>query len=478
MAVEWSGLAPELLVRLDRSRRGELGAQLQEELREAVRSGRLAPGERLPSTRALAARAGRLARPRRRTATSSSSPRATSSRGPGRRPASPRPGASRPLPAAPRRPPPAASVDFRTASPTSTVPDARLDVGARRGRAHARRSRRPATATRRGGRSCARSLAAYLRRVRGASVEPDSWWSARGFRRACTSSCSARARRASPSVGVEDPGRPRLGGDRRARRARAVPVRSTTTGRRRRGAVRAAAGPPCSRPAHQCPTGVVLTPERRQALVDVGDRARRRPRRGRLRRGVPLRPPARRVAAGARAGPRRRRSARSASRSRPRCGSAGSSARRTSPRRSRTRRTSPTAARPALDQLALARLIESGRYDRHLRRMRALYARSARRSSAALAAHAPEARADRPRRRASTRWSGSPPAPTRTRWRAAAPRAASRVYPLSGYRFGAADHHRPARARVRQPVGGGDRARRRRDRRPALGRRTPRVDIT
>ncbi|MCZ0978623.1 hypothetical protein O1L60_03620 [Streptomyces diastatochromogenes] len=44
---------------------------------------------------------------------------------------------------------------------------------------------------------------------------------------------------------------------------------------------------------------------------------------------------------------------------------------------------------PTLDQLALARMIESGRFDRHLRRMRATYA--ARRSAlvAALAEHAP-----------------------------------------------------------------------------------------
>ncbi|MFF3545013.1 aminotransferase class I/II-fold pyridoxal phosphate-dependent enzyme [Streptomyces platensis] len=47
---------------------------------------------------------------------------------------------------------------------------------------------------------------------------------------------------------------------------------------------------------------------------------------------------------------------------------------------------------PTLDQLALARLIESGRFDRHLRRMRTTYA--ARRTAlvAALAAHAPAAR--------------------------------------------------------------------------------------
>ncbi|WP_330342454.1 hypothetical protein [Streptomyces sp. NBC_00557] len=45
-----------------------------------------------------------------------------------------------------------------------------------------------------------------------------------------------------------------------------------------------------------------------------------------------------------------------------------------------------------LDQLALARLIESGRYDRHLRRMRALYAARCRTLRADLAEHAPQVR--------------------------------------------------------------------------------------
>ena len=42
-----------------------------------------------------------------------------------------------------------------------------------------------------------------------------------------------------------------------------------------------------------------------------------------------------------------------------------------------------------LDQLVLAALLESGRYDRHLRRMRAIYARRRARLIAALARHAP-----------------------------------------------------------------------------------------
>ena len=55
MAVHWSGLSPELLLALDRGRGAEpLRSQLENRLREAIRSGRLRPGERLPSSRELA----------------------------------------------------------------------------------------------------------------------------------------------------------------------------------------------------------------------------------------------------------------------------------------------------------------------------------------------------------------------------------------------------------------------------------------
>jgi GntR family transcriptional regulator/MocR family aminotransferase len=54
MAIEWSGLGPELLVRLDRSAAQPLRAQLETSLREAIRDGRLRSGERLPSSRELA----------------------------------------------------------------------------------------------------------------------------------------------------------------------------------------------------------------------------------------------------------------------------------------------------------------------------------------------------------------------------------------------------------------------------------------
>ena len=54
MAVEWSGLAPEVLVTIDRGRNVPLRAQLEDQLRQAIRSGRLAAGDRVPSSRALA----------------------------------------------------------------------------------------------------------------------------------------------------------------------------------------------------------------------------------------------------------------------------------------------------------------------------------------------------------------------------------------------------------------------------------------
>src|SRR5579863_5042250 len=58
MAIKWSGLSPELLMRLDRSAGQPLRAQLEASLREAIRDGRLHGGERLPSSRELARELG------------------------------------------------------------------------------------------------------------------------------------------------------------------------------------------------------------------------------------------------------------------------------------------------------------------------------------------------------------------------------------------------------------------------------------
>src|SRR5258708_7605505 len=54
MAIQWSGLGPELLLRLHRGSDEPLRAQLESGLRDAIRSGRLPGGERLPPSRELA----------------------------------------------------------------------------------------------------------------------------------------------------------------------------------------------------------------------------------------------------------------------------------------------------------------------------------------------------------------------------------------------------------------------------------------
>src|SRR6516225_10409209 len=58
MTIQWSGLGPELLLRLDRGGGQPLRSQLETGLREAIRGGRLHGGERLPSSRELARELG------------------------------------------------------------------------------------------------------------------------------------------------------------------------------------------------------------------------------------------------------------------------------------------------------------------------------------------------------------------------------------------------------------------------------------
>jgi len=56
--VEWSGSGPEVLVTIDRGGGMPLRAQLEDQFRQAIRSGRLSSGERVPSSRALASMLG------------------------------------------------------------------------------------------------------------------------------------------------------------------------------------------------------------------------------------------------------------------------------------------------------------------------------------------------------------------------------------------------------------------------------------
>ncbi|MGW7004702.1 GntR family transcriptional regulator [Streptomyces sp. NPDC054933] len=58
MPLQWSGLSPELLMVIDRDSGEPLRSQLERQVRDAIRSGRLQVGERLPSSRELARNLG------------------------------------------------------------------------------------------------------------------------------------------------------------------------------------------------------------------------------------------------------------------------------------------------------------------------------------------------------------------------------------------------------------------------------------
>jgi GntR family transcriptional regulator / MocR family aminotransferase len=261
----------ELMVRLDRRGPGALRAQLEEQLRDAVRSGRLAAGARLPSTRALArdldvsrgvvvdaysqlaAEGYLVARHGAPTRVSEAAARPTDSR--------------RPL--AEERPP---RFDFRPGGPDVSVfprqswaaslrrglrdaPHARLDYGDPRGAPELRGA-----------------LAAYLGRVRGVACDPGCVIVTSGMAQGMVLvgrtllACGARR------VGVEDPGsgpgREQLSAS--GLEPRPIPVDGD--GLRADALAEAGVDLVLVTPAHQFPTGVVLAPERRAALLDWAGR--------------------------------------------------------------------------------------------------------------------------------------------------------------------------------------------------------------
>jgi GntR family transcriptional regulator/MocR family aminotransferase len=372
MSINWTGLGPELLLRLDRTRPEPLRDQLQQELREAIRSGQLGPGERLPSSRALASELGvsrglvlecfaQLQAEGFLTARAGAATRVAA-------------GAQTPV-AVHRIAPPAQrlAVDFRTG-----VPD--LTSFPRHDWAWALREacRRASVADLdygdpRGSVALRQVLAAYLRRVRRAVVDPEQVIVCVGFAQAINLVLQTLARSRVQRVGIEDPGDDdyRTIGKRVGIDTISVTVdeRGIDVDALRAAACRAA----ILTPTHQFPTGVALAPERRQALVswanehdaviveddyDAEFRYDREPV-GALQGLAPNR-----VAL------------------------LGTVSKSLAPALRIGWVVCPPAllatmieekalmdrGSPALEQLALAALIESGRFDRHLRRMRAVYA--------------------------------------------------------------------------------------------------------
>ena len=390
MAVEWAGLGPELLVRLDRDGPETLGAQIQRELRDAIRSGRLAAGEKLPSSRTLAVELsvsrglvqecyGQLEAEGYLVTRGGSATRVAATA------ATPPPAATAVAPA------PRLSVDFRYGVPDLGSFPMRdwmwaLSEAGRRAPSAAAGYGDP-----RGDGGLREVVAAYLRRVRGSAASPEHIVICSGFAQGVNLVLAALAGTGVAVVGVEDPGD--RDNDAIVRRAG---LRSIQLGIDDQGAdvvtlSASAAGAVILTPAHQAPTGVVLGSKRRHALLawavrtggviieddyDAEFRYDRQPV-GSLQGLAPDRVAtigsvSKSLAPGIRLGwiacP-------------PWLTEAIAWQKEISDRGS-----------PALDQIALGRLIESGRYDRHLRRMRGVYGARREAVVAALARHAPEVR--------------------------------------------------------------------------------------
>ncbi len=371
MSINWAGLGPELLLRLDRTRPEPLQSQLQRELRAAIRGGQLGPGERLPSSRALASELGvsrglvlecyaQLQAEGFLTARAGAATRVAA-------------GAQTPVAVHPIAPRAARlAVDFRTG-----VPD--LTSFPRRDWAWALREacRRASVAELdygdpRGTLALRQILAAYLRRVRRAVVDPEQVIVCAGFAQGINLVLQTLARVRVRQVGIEDPGDDdyRMIGRRTGIDTVSVPVDRCGI------KVDALAATACRAviltPTHQFPTGVALAPARRQELVtwanehdaviveddyDAEFRYDREPV-GALQGLVPNR-----VAL------------------------LGTVSKSLAPALRIGWVVCPPAllatmteekalmdrGSPAIEQLALAALIESGRFDRHLRRMRTVY---------------------------------------------------------------------------------------------------------
>ncbi|GAA3238803.1 PLP-dependent aminotransferase family protein [Streptomyces lavendulae] len=389
MPLEWSSSPPELLLVVDRGSALPLRAQLEHGLRDAIRTGRLDVGERLPSSRELARTLG-LSRGLVQECYAQLQSEGYLVTRPGSATRVAAGAAATPGLPRQRNEAPHLVADFRWGVPdlgtfpvrdwlwatreaARAMPTAALDYGDPRGSAVLREV-----------------LAGYLRRVRAAAVDPGHILVCNGYAQGLGLALGVLADAGVRTVAFEDPGSPAtIGAAASAAGMLAVPVPVDERGIDVDGLAATGARAVVVTPAHQWPTGVALAPERRLALIewarghdaiiieddyDAEFRYDREPV-GALQGLAP-----------------------------DRVVSLGTVSKSLAPalrigwmlcppglvepltaHKYRSDRGTPT-----LDQLALAGLIESGRFDRHLRRMRATYASRRTALVAALAEHAPE----------------------------------------------------------------------------------------
>jgi GntR family transcriptional regulator/MocR family aminotransferase len=258
--------SPEALIVLDRSRPRGLRVQVEDELRAAIRAGRLRPGTRLPASRALAAdlgvtrgvvvaaydqliAEGYLAARIGSGTVVNCLPDAAA-------PASPRP--DRPA---------FAVVDFRPGLPDLDLFPRTSWLRAMRSALHTLPAPDLGYIDPRGLREVREVLVDYLARVRGVSTDPDHVVVCNGFGHGLSLVTRAMLDAGLGDIAVEDPGQP----EPRAR-LQSIGARLHSIEVDRDGIVVAALRRTPARvvivtPAHQFPSGVVMSPARRTELV-------------------------------------------------------------------------------------------------------------------------------------------------------------------------------------------------------------------
>jgi len=261
--------SPEVLLRLHRQAGVPLRAQLEGQLREAIRGGRLRPGVQLPSTRVLAADLGlsrglvvaayeQLLAEGYLTAHSGSATRVA-----GREAEPARATAVGAEPA-----PPQWRYDFRPGVPDAALFPRRAWLTSLR-----RVLASPSDAVlgypdARGPEQARTALAAYLNRVRGTAARADRIVMCTGFTQGLRLVSRALHRRGVAAIGIEDPCHAAHRAAILSTGLEVIPIPVDDRGLRVERLESSGAGAVFVTPAHQYPTGAVLAPERRAAVLD------------------------------------------------------------------------------------------------------------------------------------------------------------------------------------------------------------------
>jgi GntR family transcriptional regulator / MocR family aminotransferase len=269
MKSERTTSGPELLLALDRTGGPRLRGQLEQALRAAIRSGRLAADSRLPSTRVLAADLG-VSRGLVVEAYAQLS-------GEGYLEARPGSG-TRVAPGLVAHPPPARgdtggvpparpAIDFRPGVPELGAFPRVAWAGALRRAVLGAPTAAFGYGDPAGAAGLRVALADYLGRVRGVVAGGDDLLVTAGFAQGLALLARALPSRLGRRVGVEDPGSPGTRDQLAGNGLEPVPVAVDAEGLRVEELARSAARLVVVTPAHQAPTGVVLSPARRAALL-------------------------------------------------------------------------------------------------------------------------------------------------------------------------------------------------------------------